>query len=342
MNKYDGIDKRIVLNVKAYAKNLKRKAISRFMEIEDIEQELMCEILSCIGNFDSRRGELEHFVRKVLNRRSLNLLKTYTCKKRNSVIKLSEYCDELGNQKTDDAFLRLNDSLEQLIDLSSYIDEMPIKYRLLYKLVMSQHSLTEISQIMVISRSSVTRELKRMYRKIHQLKNPKETFCLFVNSGEQNMCKNLSTIELLSTKELSELAVYDLADLSEQMSHLVNHTNELKEKLEDALNLRFLEIAQNNLRNENRDTGTTKFIENGFQIVAEVPKKVTWDSEKIDEIIKNISDEKRKAIIKTSHVIDERKYQQLSPEDKTLFADARTITPGKAKFKISIPNSEEE
>ena len=60
-----------------------------------------------------------------------------------------------------------------------------------------------------------------------------------------------------------------------------------------------------------------------------------------DEIIKNISDEKRKAIIKTSHVIDERKYQQLSPEDKTLFADARTITPGKAKFKISIPNSEE-
>jgi len=102
-----------------------------------------------------------------------------------------------------------------------------------------------------------------------------------------------------------------------------------------------LEIARNNLRNENRDTGTTKFVENGFQIVAEVPKKVTWDSEKIDEIIKNISDEKRKAIIKTTHVIDERKYQQLSPEDKTLFADARTITPGKAKFKISIPNSEE-
>ena len=55
MNKYDGIDKRIVLNVKAYAKNLKRKAIFRFMEIEDIEQELMCEILSCICKFDSRR-----------------------------------------------------------------------------------------------------------------------------------------------------------------------------------------------------------------------------------------------------------------------------------------------
>ena len=53
--------------------------------------------------------------------------------------------------------------------------------------------------------------------------------------------------------------------------------------------------------------------------------------------IKNISEEKRKAIIKTTHVIDERKYVQLSPEDKQLFADARTITPGKTKFKISIP-----
>lgn len=78
-----------------------------------------------------------------------------------------------------------------------------------------------------------------------------------------------------------------------------------------------------------------------FKIVAEVPKKVTWDSERIDEVINNISDEKRKAIIKTTHVIDERKYQQLSPEDKTLFADARTTTPGKAKLKISTPNFED-
>ena len=143
------------------------------------------------------------------------------------------------------------------------------------------------------------------------------------------MGRNLSAIETLDVKQLSQLEIYDLADLSDQVTKLVNHTKELKEKLEDALNLRFSETVQNKLHDENKNTGTTKFYESGFQITAEVPKKVTWDSEKIGEIIKNISEEK--------HVIDERKYAQLSPEDKLLFADARTVTPGKTKFKISIP-----
>ena len=151
------------------------------------------------------------------------------------------------------------------------------------------------------------------------------------------MSKNLATIETMDVKELSRLEICDLADLNDQVAKLVSHTKELKEKLEDALNLRFSEMVQNQLHDENRDTGTAKLYEGGFQIIAEVPKKVTWDSEKIEEIIKTISEEKRKAIIKTSHVIDERKYMQLSPEDKLLFADARTVTPGKTKFKISIP-----
>ena len=151
------------------------------------------------------------------------------------------------------------------------------------------------------------------------------------------MGRNLSAIETLDVKQLSQLEIYDLADLNEQIAKLVSHTKELKEKLEDALNLRFSETVQNKLHDENKDTGTTKFYENGFQITAEVPKKVAWDSEKIGEIIRTISEEKRKAIIKTTYVIDERKYMQLSPEDKQLFADARTVTPGKTKFRISIP-----
>ena len=53
------------------------------------------------------------------------------------------------------------------------------------------------------------------------------------------MGRNLSAIETLDVKELSKLEVYDLADLNEQVSKLVIHTKELKEKLEDALNLRY-------------------------------------------------------------------------------------------------------
>ena len=94
MNKYDGIDKRIVANVKTYARNLKRNTIFRSMELEDIEQELMCAAFSSLDKFDERYGKFEHFIGKVLTRRCATLIETYTRKKRNSIIKFSEYRDE--------------------------------------------------------------------------------------------------------------------------------------------------------------------------------------------------------------------------------------------------------
>lgn len=338
MNKYDGIDKRIVSNVKQCAKNLKRNAAFRFMSIDDIEQELMCEIFSCMDKFDSNCGELEHFIRKVLSRRCTNLIETYKRKKRDSFIKFSEYNDEVCNDRTDDIFHKYQTALEKHIDAFPLMNEMPIRYRLLYQLLL-RHSVVEVSKIIGLSRFTILRNLKEISWVFRCMDNPENCFWS-LNRRIKPMGKNLSIIESLDVKELSKLEIFDLADLNDQLNKLINHTKELKEKFEDALNLRFSEIVKENLKRENKDTGTAKFFENGLQITAEVPKKVTWDSEKISEIIKTISEEKCKAIIKTTHVIDERKYAQLSPEDKNLFADARTVTPGKTKFKISIPEEE--
>ena len=340
MNKYDGIDEKIVLNVKIYARRLKKRMNFNSVEIDDLEQDLMCEILSCIDKFDKNYGNLDHFIRKVLNRRSTNLLKSYICKKRHLMFPISEYNDEVQNSVTNDLLYRYNYSLEKKVDYSNLIEKLPAKYKLLYKLMADGYSSVEISKITDISRTTVSRKLKELLYMLHYLNDDsKKLFCFIVHLGEK--MKEIREVERLSVKELSELPVYDLSDLNEQVLKLIVHTKEIKEKFEDALNLRFSEVVRNNLRSENRDTGTTKFIENGFQIIAEVPKKVTWDSEKIDVIIKNISEVKRKNIIKTTHVIDERKYQQLTPEDQLIFADARTVTPGKTKFKITIPNSEE-
>ena len=149
--------------------------------------------------------------------------------------------------------------------------------------------------------------------------------------------KNLSTIETSTTKELSELPVHDLADLNEQVVKLVSHAKELKEKLDDALNLRFAETIRNNLHSEHKYTGTTKFVDGGFQIVAEVPKKVTWDAEQMEKILKAIPEDKRKAIVKVTYTIEERKYSALPIEYQQMFIPARTVTPGKIRLKIELP-----
>ena len=94
--------------------------------------------------------------------------------------------------------------------------------------------------------------------------------------------KNLS-----KTSTVQKLSVSP-TNLNEQVVKLVSHAKELREKLDDALNLRFAETVKNNLRNENKDTGTTKFVDSGFQVVAEVPKKVTWNVEQMEQIIKTL------------------------------------------------------
>ena len=146
--------------------------------------------------------------------------------------------------------------------------------------------------------------------------------------------KNLS-----KTSTVQKLSVSP-TNLNKQVVKLVSHAKELREKLDDALNLRFAETVKNNLRNENKDTGTTKFVDSGFQVVAEVPKKVTWNVEQMEQIIKNMPEDKRKAIVKTSYVIDERKYANLPPEYQQMFIPARTVTPGKTRFQILVPEEQ--
>ena len=317
MNDYEGIDERIVKNVKAYAKKLSIK--NRNMDLEDIEQELMLHVIKGIRNFNPNLGDYDHFLRKILSCSGKNILK------RNSR-QLHCYQSERDVANTEIASA-------DLIDLKKAIAEFPNRYKLICKLL-TQYTVMEIAEMLHLSKASIYRDLQ-FVQTFFRTRNHSPKEAEFLLRGRFVM-KNLSVIETMDVKELSKLEVYDLADLNDQVAKLVSHTKELKEKLEDALNLRFSETVQNKLHDENKDTGTAKFYENGFQITAEVPKKVTWDSEKIGEIIKTISEEKRKAIIKTTHVIDERKYAQLSPEDKLLFADARTVTPGKTKFKISI------
>jgi hypothetical protein len=141
--------------------------------------------------------------------------------------------------------------------------------------------------------------------------------------------KNLSILETSSAKEISALNTYVLMNLSDQVSKLVSHAKELKEKLDDGLNLRFSEAVKNNLRSENKDTGTIRFFDGAFQIIAEVPKKAIWDSEKMEELVKRISHEQRKSFVKVAYSIEERKYSALPREYRELFKEARTITPGK-------------
>jgi uncharacterized protein (UPF0305 family) len=295
------------------------------MEIEDIEQELMCELLSCLDKLDESQGNVEHFIKKILARRAANLLESFSRIKRGSLIDFKEYAE---NDNLNAAEIH-----ENFLNFERLLDHLPSRYKLLCRLLLS-YSVAEVARIIGKSRASIYYYLKHIsYLADHPTNSENQLLAMFFSGV--NM-KNLSILETSSAKEISSLEIYDLMDLSDQLTKLTSHAKELKEKLEDGLNLKFSEAVKNNLRSENKDTGTTRFFDGAFQITAEVPKKVTWDQEKMEELVKHVPDERRKTIVKITYAIEERKYAELPHEYQELFREARTITPGKTKFQISI------
>ncbi len=323
MNNYVGIDKKIVVVVRKFARRLRSIL---FIDIDDIEQELMYRILAQIDKYDPNKGAFFSFVFGLLHKFSIDLIRHQSRDKRAAFIFSIPYDDRIDNFC--DFFVSH--------DLSCLIQKLPCKYQLFYQLL-RDNSITEIAKITQIPRTSVNRDIKLLAYFVTQFRDSENNLDLNLLIRRSFKMKNLSTIEAMNTKELSSLEVFDLADLSDQVAKLLSHAKELKEKLDDALNLRFSETVKENLRLENKDTGTTKFIDHGFQIVAEVPKKVTWDAQKMEEIIKTIPESHRRDYIKTTYSIDERRYANFSYEYQQLFKPARTVTPGKTKFQIKLP-----
>lgn len=133
----------------------------------------------------------------------------------------------------------------------------------------------------------------------------------------------------LTAQQISELPISDLVQLNDLVNEQLIETKIMKERLDDGLNLRFSTQLQKEMQNQFKNTGTVHFRESNFKITAEVTKKIAWDSTKFEPILKLLP-----SVVKNSYSIDEKVYLSLPPEHKALLDQARTVTPGKTRYKI--------
>lgn len=321
------MNEEIMQRIDIYARKLRRLKVLRFMDYEDIRQELLCELLSSMRNYDEIKGVFKHFANGVLRKGYLMMLEKHNRMKSGSQFYQMEYAD--GEQYYIDD--ECSKTLQQL-DLERVLRWLPKRYRDVIALFQSHLSVSEITQITGRSRSSIYGDIDRSKQIIRSMFDENLVHGLLKFGGNMNQ---LSMLETLTAREVSLLETENLMQLNQQLAELSGKVKTMKEKLDDGMNLRFAEAVKNSLRSESKDTGTTRFFDGSHQIIAEVPKKVTWDAEKMERILKQVPEEKRQSIVKTSYSIDERKYAELSYEYQMLFKDARTVTPGKTRFQIT-------
>jgi PleD family two-component response regulator len=85
-----------------------------------------------------------------------------------------------------------------------------------------------------------------------------------------------------------------------------------------------------------KEFGAVNLVAEGYKVTETVPKKVEWDQTKMNDLFDAIAaagDDPR-AYMKIKLEVSEKAYAEFVPAVQTMFADCRTVKPGRPVLKF--------
>ena len=134
------------------------------------------------------------------------------------------------------------------------------------------------------------------------------------------------------------LAVELLAILQHEIDARLKRDKAAKARLDGALTVRYADRAAEERQAVGKDTGTVRFDDGDFTIVADLPKRVDWDQDKLAamvEHIRNAGDDPAQ-YVDIAIKVPERKYAAWPDAIREQFEPARTVRPGTLKVEIEL------
>jgi len=136
--------------------------------------------------------------------------------------------------------------------------------------------------------------------------------------------------------ELAQMPVELLAVLQAELAHATTQLKSATARFNTALDVRYATRASDARRACGKDTGTVRLVDGDFTVVADLPKRVDWNQEKLVQIAANIADsgEDPDEFIDTKLTVSERKYGALPEAWRKGFEPARTVKTGTLKVTL--------
>jgi len=164
---------------------------------------------------------------------------------------------------------------------------------------------------------------------------------LFAQPGDPYMPfpKNSPRVDDLmsmSSQDIAALPVELLATLQREIDEALKHDKAVKARLDGALVHRYASRAAELRQEIGKDTGTVRFDDGDFTIVADLPKRIAWDQSQLASLAKRIrvGGEDPDEYIDTSFKVSERKYTAWPEYLRQDFEPARTVKPGTLKIEL--------
>jgi hypothetical protein len=145
----------------------------------------------------------------------------------------------------------------------------------------------------------------------------------------------------MSTGELAQMPVELLASLQGELDHATKQLRAATARFSAALEVRYATRAAEARRACGKDTGTVRIADGDYTVVADLPKRVDWDQDKLAQIARNIADsgEDPAEFIDTKLTVSERKYRALPEAWRKGFEPARTVKVGALKVSLVKGNA---
>ena len=151
------------------------------------------------------------------------------------------------------------------------------------------------------------------------------------------LATTIEGVDMMSVGDLAVLPAATLVSLRAEVEKIVEEASKLDGKLDAALDYRYGPRARQLRAAEAKDTGTVRFEDNGFIVVAELPKRVKWDQQRLKELVELIRSgwgEDPSDYVKVKFEVSERAYESWPARLKDLFAPARTVETGRPAYEL--------
>lgn len=159
-----------------------------------------------------------------------------------------------------------------------------------------------------------------------------------INNLKEAPLRNITCIETLSVRELSKLTETDLYDLQKKIAETSNWIKQLSQKFSLALSTKYQKEAKTKLNSVGNEISSCSFIKNGFLVFATLPKKVSWDQKKLEEIYEKMSPEERREFFTVSYTVPEETFLRANNNVQQKLEQARTTTYGNLKVIFENKN----
>lgn len=146
----------------------------------------------------------------------------------------------------------------------------------------------------------------------------------------------LAQLREMDPATAASLPLDHLAMLADDVAALKADAKRLGDLLADVLHVRFGEAAAAMRRADGKDTGRVRLEEDGFEILADLPKKVDWHQARLAAAVATLREwgEDPGDYVAIELRVPEARFAAWPPRIRALFEPARTVATGRLSYTL--------